>query len=118
MPHETVTIFDGERTLLATAEVEPRDGCYSGPINLDRMPEPLRLLFEEYERIVNGQVFSLLDEIEDRIAAIPFSLVFDDGREAHPKDLQIFPGSALISFRVAEAVMLGGDPRIDRSSSR
>ncbi len=108
MPHRSVTILDGERNPVATADVEFQEGHYSGSVNVDRMPEPLRQLFEEYEEIVNGQIFSLLDQVEDRIGAIPLSVVFDDGHASRAKDLQILPKGGTISFEVAEPAMLSG----------
>jgi hypothetical protein len=108
MLHEDITIVDGERNAVATAAVEFQKGVYSGSANMDRMPEPLRELFEQYEEIVNNQIFSLLDQIEDRIGDISFSVVFDDGRRFPIRDLQIFPEGGTVSFRMAEPAMLGG----------
>jgi hypothetical protein len=71
------------------------------------MPESLRRRFERYEEIVNDQIFSLLDEIEDQIGAMSFAVVFDDGCEANVMDLQIFPRSGTVSFKVAEPAVLG-----------
>ncbi|WP_206107569.1 hypothetical protein [Paludisphaera rhizosphaerae] len=75
---------------------------------MDQMPESLRRLFEEYEEIVNNQTFSLLDQIEDRISAFPFLIVFDDGYESRARDVQIFPKGGTISFEMAETVMPSG----------
>jgi len=108
MRHKSVTIFDGEGNVVATADIEFRQECYSGSVNVERMPESLRLMFEEYEEIVNNQIFSLLDQIEDQIGAIPFVAVFDDGCEAHVKDLQIFPKGCTVSFKMAEPVVACG----------
>ena len=91
MSHEAVTIVDGNRNVVATADVEFQEGYYSGSADVDRMPEPIRRLFDEYEEIVNDQIFSLLDQIEDQIGAIPFLVVFDDGRESRVTDLQGLP---------------------------
>jgi len=66
------------------------------------------VVFEEYEDIVNDQTFSLLDQIEGRIGAIPFVAVFGDGREASVEDLQIFPKGGTVAFRLAEPLELHG----------
>ena len=87
---------------MATADVEYHGAHYSGRVNIDRMSQPLRRLFEEDEDIVNDQVFSLLDQIEGRINAISFVAVFDDGCEAVVDALQIFPKNGTVAFRVAE----------------
>ncbi len=92
--------------MVATADVEFQNGINSGSANVDPMPEPLRRLFEEYEAIVNDQILSLLDQIEDQIGAIPFLVVFGDGRELQARDLQIFPRGGTISFKVGESAML------------
>ncbi len=111
MSHEAVTIVDGERNVVATATVEFQKGCFAGSVNTDRMPEPFRRLFEEYEEIVNNQIFSLLDPIEDRIGETPFLVVFHDGHESQVKDLQIFPRSGTVSFRAAGQPALLHDDR-------
>jgi hypothetical protein len=107
-PNKSVKIVDRDRNEVAIAQVEFRTGGYSGSVNVDRMPEALRLTFESYEDIVNNQTFSLLDQIEEEIGAIPFVAVFEDGCESSIKDLQIFPKSGTVSFTVAEPAVLGG----------
>ena len=52
--------------------------------------------------------FSLLDQIEDQISAIPFVAEFDDGNRVPVSDLQIFPRGGTISFKVAEPAILRG----------
>lgn len=106
MRRESVTIFDGDRIVVAIAEVELVTSGYSGSVNVDRMPQALRLKFENYEEIVNSQTFSLLDRIEEEIGAIPFVAVFEDGCESYIKNLQIFPKSGTVSFTVAEPAVL------------
>lgn len=109
MTQRSVTIIDRGRNVVATADVEWLDGRYSGRIAVDRMPQPLRLVFEEYEEIVNDQVFSLLDQIEGQIEALSLSAVFGDGRETPVEDLQIFPKGGTVAFRVAEPAELLDD---------
>jgi hypothetical protein len=64
------------------------------------MPPEMRRTFEEYEEIVNDQVFGLLDEIEDRINALSLRVVFNEGCESLIEDLQIYPSVNKVSFRV------------------
>ena len=104
MTNRSVTIIDRGRDVVAMADVELIGGHYSGRVDLNRMSPTLRRLFEEYEDVVNGQVFSLLDQVEDQIAALSLSAVFDEGCEASVEDLQIFPEEGTISFRVAEPI--------------
>lgn len=62
------------------------------------MPLALRRKFEELEELVNGQVFALTDALEAEIAAIPPSVILEDGTEAPVEALQIFPQAGTISF--------------------
>ncbi len=75
---------------------------YEGTIALERTPAELRQLFEEYEAVVEGQMFSLLDGIEEKIGAIAFKVSFEDGAEAYVEDLQVFPSTGAVSFRTRQ----------------
>jgi hypothetical protein len=88
--------------LVATALVEAKDGRFSGQIDLTPTPTSIRKLFEEYEEIVNGQMFSFLDGIEERIADLALKVVFVEGREGSVEDLQIYPNTGRVSFRVVQ----------------
>jgi hypothetical protein len=101
MTARPVTIIDQGRKVVATAVVQCLAGRYSGPVDVGPMPTPLRLVFEEYEAIVNDQIFSLLDRIEGKVSAIPLTAVFGDGREGSVEDLQIFPKGGTVAFRLA-----------------
>ncbi|MGH9847294.1 MAG: hypothetical protein ACREEM_52020, partial [Blastocatellia bacterium] len=92
MVFRNVKMIDHCRDVVATAQVAERGDGFAGLIDLSQMPAELRRKFEEYEEIVNGQIFSLLDEIEEQIGAIPLKVVFEEGAEASVADLQIYPG--------------------------
>jgi hypothetical protein len=77
---------------------------YEGKISLEQSPPELKRLFEEYEEIVEGQMFGLLDSIEAKVGAIPFRVSFEDGGEAHVEDLQVFPSTGSVSFKMREPV--------------
>jgi hypothetical protein len=79
-----------------------QEGNFAGQVDLSQMPASFRRLFDEYEAIVNGQMFSLLDAIEDRITAASVKVVFPEGREAAVQDLQVYPTTGRISFKVAQ----------------
>lgn len=104
MPDEVVTIFDSSKNIVASGVVVLQGDSYSGSIRVDQMPESVRQLFEEYEEIVNGQMFSLLDRIEDQINAMRFAVVFEGGRELLVEDIQIFPKAGTLSFKNAPQV--------------
>jgi hypothetical protein len=102
MTGKAAQLIDPFRTVLATAHVTEEGTHFRGTIDLAMMPESLRRLFVELEEIVNGQEFSVLDEIQDKIAAASLRVVFDDGTEAFVKDLQIYPSSGDLSFKLAK----------------
>ena|SRR5947209_11479574 len=102
MSTETVKIIDSSRKVVATAQVAEREEGFAGLVDLSPMPASLREKFDEYEEIVNGQMFSLLDEIEEQIRAFPLRVVFEDGLESSMEGLQIYPSSRRVSFRLVK----------------
>jgi hypothetical protein len=100
MSDRTIRIIDPSRRTLATARVAERDGAFAGSIDVGSMPVDVLRRFEEYEEIVSGQMFSLLDQIEEEIGGLALSAVFDDGQEFPVVDLQVYPGAGRVSFKV------------------
>jgi hypothetical protein len=96
----TIVLTDAHSNRLATMDVDDRSGYNSGSIHLDEMPNALLQAFEQYEEIVNNQMFGLLDQAEAKIFRYDLKIVFDDGREALIDELQVFPGNRRVSFRV------------------
>jgi hypothetical protein len=86
--------------VVATAQVADNSGRFAGPIDLGLMPTDLLHQFEAYEEVVNGQMFSLLDEIEERINASQLKVAFEEGLETPVEDLQIYPRTGRVSFRL------------------
>jgi glutathionyl-hydroquinone reductase len=102
-----VQLLDPSRTVVATAQVIEQDRKYSGRIDLSLMPVVLQQKFREYEEIVNEQMFSLLDEIEEQISALRLKIRFATGYEVAIEDLQIYPTTKRISFlKVKEPVLM------------
>jgi len=87
---------------LAEAEVTDEGDHYGGTIDLRSTPADLCKLFHEFEEIVNGQMFVFLEEIQDKIAAVSIKAVFDDGEVVSVKDLQVFPSTRDVSFRLLD----------------
>jgi len=102
MSSQRVTIIDQSRQVVATAKVSEKDGYFAGRIDLSPMPETRRHQFEEYEEMVNHQMFSLLDEIEEKIGALLLKVVFADGNAVQLTDVQIYPSTKKISFKVVK----------------
>lgn len=95
-----VRLIDQSRTVLATARVADEGDHYGGTIDLRLTPTNLRALFDEFEEVVNGQMFVFLVEIQEKIGALAIKAVFDDESEGSVKDLQVFPSTGDVSFKL------------------
>ena len=104
MTHQPTDLIDDTGARIATLEVSPVGDRYEGTAGLDRLPTALRTLFEEFEDVVEGQVFSLLDGIEDRIRATALRVLFADGLSSPVADLQIYPSTGAVSFKTGRAL--------------
>src|SRR5262245_28107604 len=102
MHTQLVKLIDPSCRVVATAQVVEQGEGFRGSIDLNLMPAQLQLKFVEYEEIVNGQMFSLLDEIEEQIRALQLKIKFDSGDEVEAEDLQIYPSTNRVSFRLVE----------------
>jgi hypothetical protein len=107
MSLQQVTIINQKRAVVATAQVTEQDGTFTGRIDLSPMSAPLRRQFEAYEEIVNEQMFSLLDEMEEQIEAMLLKVVFADGHVAPLTDLQIYPSTKKVSFKAVKEAVRG-----------
>jgi hypothetical protein len=103
MKTQTVKLVGPTGNVLAVARVAAQEDYFAGAIDLRDLPASLRGLFEEFEEVVNGQMFSYLDAIQERIASLALRAVFEDGAEFLVKDLQVFPSAGDVSFKLAEA---------------
>jgi hypothetical protein len=101
MHTSTVNLTDASGRRLASAHVVEQRGHFAGSIDLSSIPPDIGALFEEFEEIVNGQMLALVDEVEERIAALGVRVQFPDNVEASAERLQIFPSSETVSFYVA-----------------
>jgi len=108
MNSRIVKLIDSFQRTFATAHIVDTGDHYEGTIDLEAAPPEVRALFAEFEEIVNGQMFSFLDEIQARIDALHVKAVFADGSEADVKDLQVFPATGDMSFKLAELPATGG----------
>lgn len=103
MSARTIKLLSPSDDLLATGQVALEGDHFAGSLDLTPMPAPLLGTFQEFEAIVNGQIFSLLDDMEQRIHELAIKVAFDDGSEAFVADLQIYPSTGLASFVVRPA---------------
>ncbi len=111
MNTRTVRLIDKFKTLVAIAHVADEGAYFGGTVDLRSTPPKVRALFDEFEELVNDQVFSLADEIQAKIAALTITAIFDDGFEAEVKDLQVFPSAGDVSFRLV------GSPAVAHKSA-
>jgi hypothetical protein len=115
MSAQMVKLIDRGGNLIATAQVDDEGEHFGGTIDLQATPGPVRSLFNEFEEIVNGQMFSFLDEIQDKIDALSLRAVFVDGRTLGLKDLQVFPTAGDVSFKL---VAVPGDVPAKRATHK
>jgi hypothetical protein len=101
MSTQIVTFVDPTRKVIARSQVIDRGERFEGTIDLGGAPSAVRSLFEEFEEIVNGQMFSFLDDIQGKIASLPLQAVLDNGAEMRLEDLQVYPSTGKVSFRLA-----------------
>jgi hypothetical protein len=99
MTRKPLYLVDQSAVNVATLDVQFRDDHYEGTISLDATQPQLRQLFDQFEKLVEGQMFSLLDDIEQKIGTMPLRVRFDDGEEADVADLQVFPITNAVSFK-------------------
>ena len=95
-----VNLVDPENRVMARAEVDLDGDHYGGTIQLRTLPDALLALFLEFEEVVNGQMFVFLDEIQAKINLLGLRAIFDDGLEATIENLQVFPTTGDVTFRL------------------
>src|SRR5437016_5413393 len=99
MTRKPIYLIDQSAAKVAALDVQFHEDHYEGTISLDATPPELRRLFEQFEEIVEGQMLSFLDDIEQKIAAIPLRVLFEDGGAADVADLQVYPSENAVSFK-------------------
>ncbi len=96
----TTYLVDESSARIAALDVKPSGDLYRGTICLDATPPQLKHLFEEFEENVEGQMFCLADEVEEKIAVMPLRVVFANGVAEYIEDLQVFPSTKRVSFKI------------------
>jgi hypothetical protein len=102
MTPRPIYLLDQGNHTVAVLNVTSTGTHYEGTISLEHTPPQIKQIFEEYEEIVEGQIFSVLDGIEEKISLIPFKVSFEDGKEAYVEDLQVFPSTGAVSFKTRQ----------------
>jgi hypothetical protein len=102
MTAKPIYLMDASSARFAVLNVSLADDAYHGTICLDGAAPELVRLFEEFEAAVEGQMFGLVDEIERKIGAIWLTALSEDAREARVEDLQVYPSTKRVSFRIRQ----------------
>lgn len=103
MTPRPIYLIDPSGTRVAKLDVTATGNHFEGTVSLESTPPELRRLFQEYEEIVEGQTFRLLDDIEGRIAATAIRAVFDNDTVADVRDLQVYPSTGAVSLKSSQA---------------
>jgi hypothetical protein len=97
-----VRLIDQARKVFATAQISEEGDHYGGTIHLGDAPAHVRTLFDEFEEIVEGQMFAFLDSYQEKIASMQIKVVFEDETEYYVRELQVFPSRCDVSFKLVE----------------
>jgi len=100
MGSRLVKLMDRNGRVLATAQVVDEGTHFGGTIDLGQTPKEVRALFDEFQEIVDGQMFSFLDEVQGKIDALSIRAEFDSGDEVEVRNLQVFPSTGDASFEL------------------
>lgn len=95
-----VKLIDATGRIVATAHVQDKGAYFGGTVDVSQTPNALLDLFREFEEIVNGQVLSLVDEMQDKFEAYGIRALFPDNVEVCITDLQVYPAGGTMSFIV------------------
>ena len=119
MTQRPLYLADAATARLAALTVASVGDHFEGTIQTDHLPDDLRRLFAEFEEVVEGQMFSLLDQVENRIRAARLRVLWEDGADTPVSDLQVFPSTGAVSFRATPGagVALNGSVATNRPTS-
>jgi hypothetical protein len=101
MSGRVVRFVGPDRRVVAVAAVADEGDHFAGTIDLSATPPAMLAVFREWEEVVNGQMFSFLDEVEARVAALGLRAELDEGEPVRIRNLQVYPGHGEVSFQLA-----------------
>jgi hypothetical protein len=104
MTFTTVEFIDRAGQIVASAQIVESDDLFRGKIDLTPMPASMRRTFEQYEELIKNQAFPLLAAIEDQVDQLGIKVVFSNS-ESVVEDLQIYPSTERVSFRLPRHVL-------------
>lgn len=103
MTEQTVRFRDPSGTVVAVARVSEEGDRWGGTIDLALAAPAVRAVFEEFEEIVNGQMFSFLDEIQAKVSGLGLVAEFENGSSIPTADLQVYPSTGDVSFKLTRS---------------
>lgn len=92
-------LVDAQGNLIGLVRVSMVGGVWSGEIDLTGSAPSIVSLFTRFEDLVNGQMLSLVDELEAEISQLGAQLLVAEGEALPVGDLQIYPAQREVSFR-------------------
>ena len=92
-------LVDAQGNLIGVVRVSAEGGLWSGEIDLSGSAPSIVSLFTRFEDLVNGQMLSLVDDLETEICQLGAQFLVADGKALPVGDLQIYPAQREVSFR-------------------
>lgn len=92
-------LVDAEGNLIGMVRVSAEGGLWSGEIDLSGSAQSIVSLFTRFEEVVNGQMLSLLDDVEIEISRLGAQFRVAEKQALPVEDLQIYPAERKVSFR-------------------
>jgi hypothetical protein len=116
MTQRPIYLTNASSDRLASLNVSIVGDHFEGTIDLKQLPDQLRQLFAEFEDVVESQMISLLDPVEERVRAAQLRLAWEGGESTPVDDLQVYPSTGAVSFRATPpaSVALNGQAATDR----
>ncbi len=102
MTPKPISIIDQNANRVAPVDVVLCGDHYEGHISLASTPPHLKQLFEQFEEVVEGQMFSLLDGVIEKIEHARLRVVYEDGTEEEVSDLQVYPSRNHVTFKIRQ----------------
>lgn len=97
-------LMDQQTRKVASLNVSETKGGFQGSICLEMTPQEIQGVFQKFEEVIEGQMFSLLDEVEEEIEKLSLQVVFENEDVFPVADLQVFPSRNVVSFQVQQCI--------------
>lgn len=92
-------LVDSQDNLIGVVRVSAEGGLWSGEIDLSGTAPSIVSLFTRFEELVNGQMLSLLDDVQTEISQLGAKFLVPEQEALAVEDLQIYPAQRKVSFR-------------------